>query len=1133
MTTGATYCMRLSSKSLIAKTETVKKNLLTIICFFWTIISVNAQLDCADAAPFCSSTGVSYPAGVNNGDAAVGPDYECLLSQPNPAWYYLNISQAGNIGITLTNSADVDVDFICWGPFSNITCNNALLTNNSTFGCFSYPCGNTVDCSYDPQSTEVVNITGAQVGQWYMLMVTNYSNMPTDITAIQTSGTGVTNCAILCTFNGITANPTACNQATQQYNVSGTISVTDPPSSGTLTITNSCGGAPIVMNPPFASSIPYTFSNLTANGSPCNIVATFSADPTCTGTVTYNAPAPCAANTCAVNNFTANIGACDPVNSTFDITGQVQFSNAPSTGQMIVETCNGQQAIFNVPFVSPINYSILDVTADGLACDVTVYFTAAPTCTGTINYNAPASCSGPPCNIDFLEANLGVCDPANNGFDITGQVQFSNAPTTGQLIIETCNGEQAVFNAPFVSPTNYSILDVVSDGLACDVTVYFTASPACTNTLTFVNPTPCGCYVSAGTFTSATTGVSNDPNYLCFNDQFSITSNNDYVFAANIFDPITMYNPNMWYLVYSCPPTVGVGEFIETDPCLVGNISSQDIVDLNDGSFLAQFPPGTFTNNTAYFVPITMYDETTGIYSLTNSGLCFDMGPTFSYTYLPEIIEGTSTQDCAGQTLTVSFSGGAPAILGTSFTAMNVSPANAYFVDDVALNNGTIIVGGLVDGDVVSFTLEDQYGCPYVYTSSPFVGPAIASITNQPPLCLSDAAVQLNAIPAGGTWSGIGVSSTGLFTPATTGVGPEVISYLPAGCAVAANLTITVYGPLDATIVDPGSFCIDANPVTLTAANPGGVWSGTGVTNPANGNFSPSVAGAGTTTITYTIPGNCGDTDTQSIIVNPLPSVSFTADLTSGCVPLSVTLTNTSVPQGNGCAWWVDGVPSGNNCASLNYTFNSQGCYDIELSTTDGNGCSSNASIVDYICVSQQPVSSFSWSPLTPNVGNTNVQFMNYSLGASNYLWTFMDMYSQNISDPSFTFPSDGPGDYNVCLLVTNADGCSDLSCGTVVINDQFNIYVPNSFTPNADGRNDYFKPAITGESLIQTYEFKIFNRWGDVVFQTKDVTEGWIGNIDGGEYYAQDAVYSWLIKILPNNGQEPFEQTGHLTIFR
>jgi len=1017
----------------------VKRTILAILFLCFTSIPLLAQVDCQDAAPFCTSTGVSYPAGVDNGFAAVGPDYQCLGDQPNPAWYYLNISQAGNINITLTNSADVDVDFICWGPFNSITCNNGQLTSNQDPFCggffSSYPCGNTVDCSFDPQSTEVVNITGAQVGQWYMLMVTNYSNMPTDITATQTGGSGATNCAILCTFNGITANPTACVQATQQYSVSGTIAVTDPPSTGTLTITNSCGGAPIVMNPPFASSIPYTFSNLSANGSSCTVTAIFSADPTCTGTVVYNAPAPCAVATC---------------------------------------------------------------------------------------------------NIDYFEANFGACDPANNAYDITGQVQFSNAPATGQLIVETCNGQQAVFNAPFASPINYSILDVTSDGLACDVTVYFTTTPTCTNTIAYTAPAACGCFVSAGTYVTSTTGDTNSPNYLCFNDQFSITSNNDYIFSGDAFDNTIIYNPAIWYLVYSCPPTIAQGGYVETDPCLVGSVSSQDIVDLNDGSFLAQFPAGTFTNNTVYFTPITMYDVTTNTYSFTNfAGLCYDLGPTYTYTYLPEIIEGTSTQNCVVQTLTVGFSGGAPELLGTSFTAMNLSPANAFFVDNTAPNNGTIVVGGLLDGDVVSYTIEDQYGCPYLYTAAPFVGPAIPTITNQNPLCVADAPVQLSATPAGGTWSGIGVSASGLFNPTTAGVGTEIITYTPSGCALVGTLNITVYGPQDATIVNPGSLCFDANSVTLTAASPGGTWSGIGITNPATGAFDPSTAGVGTTTITYTIAGNCGDTDTQTITVNPLPVVSFTANVTSGCAPLTVNLTNTSVPVGNGCTWWVDGVPSGNNCASLNYTFNSQGCYDIMLTTTDGNGCSSNSSIADYICVSQQPVSSFSWSPIAPNVGNTTVQFINYSLGAVSYDWTIMDMYYLNASDPVFTFPNEAPGEYNVCLLVTNADGCTDLSCGTVVVNDQFNIFVPNCFTPNTDGRNELFKPSIRGESLIQTYEFKIFNRWGDVLFKTNDINEGWYGEVDGGEYFAIDAVYSWLVKILPNNGQEPFEQTGHVTVIR
>jgi gliding motility-associated-like protein len=1012
--------------TLTYKTEDLKPLILAFLFVFFLQFHSFSQSDCSGSAPFCTSTGVTFPAETGNGDAPVGPDYDCLFTTPNPAWYYLNISQSGDINITLTNTNLFDVDFILWGPFAS---QNAMCTSifDGTAGI--------EDCSYSIDATEFVDITGAIAGQWYMFLITNYSDLPTEIIATQTGGTGSTNCEILCTFNGITAIPTACNQTTLQYGVSGTVLVTDPPSSGTLTISNSCGGTPIVMNPPFAANIPYSFSNLTANGSSCTVNASFSADATCSGAINYNAPAPCAVA---------------------------------------------------------------------------------------------------PCNMDFFEANLGACDPANNSFDITGQVQFSNAPSTGQLIIETCNGQQAVFNAPFVSPINYSILDVLSDGLACDVTVYFTAAPTCTNAVAFVNPIPCGCYVSAGTFVNSTTGDTNAPNYLCFNDQFSITSNNNYIFSGDIFDNDTLYNPAIWYLVYSCPPTIPQGGNVETDPCLVGTISSQDFTDLNDGSFIGQFPAGTFTNNTVYFTPITMYDETTGTYSFTNFiGMCYDLGPTYTYTYLPEIIEGTSTPNCAGQTLTVDFSGGAPELLGTSFTATNLTPANAFFVDDVAPNNGTIVVGGLLDGDIVTYTIEDQYGCPYIYTSAPFTGPAIPTITNQNPLCVADAPVQLNATPAGGTWSGVGVSATGLFNPTTAGVGPEVISYTPAGCALTGNLTITVYGPLDATIVNPGSLCSDANPITLTAASPGGTWSGVGITNPATGAFSPSIVGAPTTTITYTILGNCGDTDTQTITVNPLPVVSFTADVTSGCAPLNVTLTNTSMPLGNGCTWWVDGVPSGNNCASLNYTFNTQGCYDIMLSTTDGNGCSSNASIVDYICVSQQPVSTFSWSPIAPNVGNTTVQFINYSLGAVSYDWTIMDMYYLNSTEPVFTFPNEGPGDYDVCLLVTNADGCTDLSCGTVVVSDEFTIFVPNCFTPNTDGRNELFKPSIRGESLIQTYEFQIFNRWGDVLFKTNDINDGWYGEVEGGEYFASDAVYSWKIKILPKDGLEPFEQTGHLTVIR
>ncbi|MFH1297456.1 MAG: T9SS type A sorting domain-containing protein [Bacteroidota bacterium] len=140
---------------------------------------------CETAEPFCTSGGTTYPAGVNTGTAQSGPNYGCLGSQPNPAWYYMLIGTAGDIHITETNSANVDIDFILWGPFPS---------QNS---CTSLTASKIVDCSYSPQAVEYIDLATSQVGEYYILLVTNFSNQPTNITLQQTSGSGATDCSIV------------------------------------------------------------------------------------------------------------------------------------------------------------------------------------------------------------------------------------------------------------------------------------------------------------------------------------------------------------------------------------------------------------------------------------------------------------------------------------------------------------------------------------------------------------------------------------------------------------------------------------------------------------------------------------------------------------------------------------------------------------------------------------------------------------------------------------------------------------------------------------------------------------------------------------------------------------------------
>ena len=144
---------------------------------------------CANADPFCTDNGLyQFPAGVNAGSGESGPDYNCLYTTPNPAWYYMRILNPGNIDIYMYSTPSVDIDFCCWGPFTDPTspCPNGLTADK------------VVSCSYSAQPTEHCLIpASAQTGEYYIMVITNYSNQTCNISFSKQSGTGTTDCGIL------------------------------------------------------------------------------------------------------------------------------------------------------------------------------------------------------------------------------------------------------------------------------------------------------------------------------------------------------------------------------------------------------------------------------------------------------------------------------------------------------------------------------------------------------------------------------------------------------------------------------------------------------------------------------------------------------------------------------------------------------------------------------------------------------------------------------------------------------------------------------------------------------------------------------------------------------------------------
>lgn len=433
----------------------MKNILLFLFCISFIYNASGQANDCFSANAFCSSNQYTFP-NATSGSAPSGPNYGCLGQVPRPIWYYMEIGTAGTIRISIQQTSG-DVDFAMWGPFSSFS-----------QGCQQIMSGTApIQSSYSTSSTETLGIgvqggsnsicsgsgpgqstpPAAQVGQVYIVLITNFIGTPGNISFNQTSGTGSANCSIVepCAIDNFTTNISACSSPTSTYSASGTIAINNPPDTGQLIIRDCNGNQFTIASAPFnASSYPYNLSGLNANGSACSLEAYFSDQAsTCSATLTYTAPS--CSNPCSFSNITAN-ASCQS-GSTYTVSGTLNFSNPPSTGQLIVQDCSGNTQTFNPPFNSPLNYSIANLTPNGASCTVTAHFTAQPSCTINTNYTAsqlPAVnagqdvsiCQGGSINLTASGADSYLW---NTG-ETTASISVSPSATTTYTVTGTTNG---------------------------------------------------------------------------------------------------------------------------------------------------------------------------------------------------------------------------------------------------------------------------------------------------------------------------------------------------------------------------------------------------------------------------------------------------------------------------------------------------------------------------------------------------------------------------------------------------------------------------------------------------------------------------------------------------------------------
>ncbi|WAC01856.1 T9SS type B sorting domain-containing protein [Lacinutrix neustonica] len=175
--------------------------LILILTLLFSGLSIAQGSFCDQAEPFCAGdSSLVFSNTSDTGEAEIGPNYGCLGSQPNPAWYFIQIDQSGELNFNIIQNTEpdftgtgLDVDFITYGPFT------------TTNVCDQLSAINTIACSYSPSSVENFTITNGIPGEIYVLLITNYDNLPGYIQLEQTnsgtSGSGSTDCSIINTFN--------------------------------------------------------------------------------------------------------------------------------------------------------------------------------------------------------------------------------------------------------------------------------------------------------------------------------------------------------------------------------------------------------------------------------------------------------------------------------------------------------------------------------------------------------------------------------------------------------------------------------------------------------------------------------------------------------------------------------------------------------------------------------------------------------------------------------------------------------------------------------------------------------------------------------------------------------------------
>lgn len=950
--------------------------------------------------------------------------------------------------------------------------------------------------------------------------------------------------------------------ATVSVNPVPTVSVNSPTicegSSATLTAVPSAPGGDYMWNPGGvaiqsisvspASTVTYIVF-YTLNGCSDTAISTVTVQPI--PVVTVNSPVMCEGQSTPI---TAN-GATDYVWSTGDVTNPITVSPLSTTSYTVTGTINGCSATaMSVVTVNPV--PVVSVNSMAVCAGQSATLTAS----GAIDY---AWSTGD------LTSSVSVSPPSTTSYTVTGTTSGCTNTAVSTVTVNT---------VPTVSVNSQTICSGSSTSLTATPStsggIYAWAGSSATSQTIFVNPGSTTTYTVTYTLngcsgTGTGTVTVNNPPVLSVNSPFicngqTATLNaggaSNYSWSTGdltnsiTVSPTTTTSYTVTGTTSGCSSTVVSNVTVNTVPSV-----SVNSIAICEGTTTTLTATPSATGGNYLWSPgggttqsINVSPSLTTTYSVSYTlGGCSSTGTgTVTVNQIPVIDPVNDIVACVNSTIPISNFTSAPsgATYGWSNSNMLIGLAGSGSGNVPSFTATNATLSPLTSDITVIPTLNGCTGPAENYTITIYPDPTAlvsgggiicvgatasinVSLTGAPPFNLTYTDGVTNSSVSGimGTAYAFNAADTGTYS---------VVAIADSYCNGTASGTADVdyYSPLEVEITGITSVCPGASTVLTATASGGDNAPYTYTWNPLESGSEIVVSPSGTTSYIVTAEDGCTAPVSDTIIVNllPTPNVVFSSDVTDGCAPLCINLTDaSSLTGGTVISWaWTWGASGNSTDQNPEICLNDPGQYSIGLTATGSNGCASTIMNVNMVTVNSLPVADFA-TPLSVSILEPTVQFTNNSENSTSWLWDFGDINnpdnnSSNLENPFHLYSE--PGTYCATLHVKNDAGCVDSTQYCVIVEQEFTFYIPNAFTPDGDGINDEFYGK--GQNISE-YTMAIYDRWGNLIFFTDDLNKHWDGKIKNGEETVLMDVYVYNISIKEGVYKQYHNYVGTVTVVK